>query len=140
LNHSLMINKIHPTERGKMDTKERELIDQAKAKLVVKAKESKSKAKIVEALDPVLANELLAKRSSVYDAKKRLEAELAEIDAIVKDMIGSSDELHIHGSKVASIARWRETALITDKVKETFPLVEYPELYKATGKSRLTIH
>jgi phage shock protein A len=123
-----------------MNTTDRELIDQAKAALVAKPKESKSKTKVVEPADPTLANELLAKRSSVYDAKKRLEAELAEIDAIIKDMIGSNDELQIHGSKVASIARWRETALITDKVKETFPLVEYPELYKATGKSRLTIH
>lgn len=123
-----------------MNTKDRELIDQAKAALVAKPKESKSKVKVVEPADPTLANELLAKRSSVYDAKKRLEAELAEIDAIIKDMIGTNDELQIHGSKVASIARWRETSLITDKVKETFPLVDYPELYKATGKSRLTIH
>jgi phage shock protein A len=123
-----------------MNTTDRELIDQAKAALVAKPKESKSKVKIAEPTDPVLANELLAKRSSVYDAKKKLEAELAEIDSIIKDMIGTNDELQIHGSKVASIARWRETSLITDKVKETFPLVEYPELYKATGKSRLTIH
>jgi hypothetical protein len=62
------------------------------------------------------------------------------MDAIIKDMIGSNDELHIHGSKVASIARWREQSLITDKVKETFPLMDYPELYKATSKSRLTVH
>ena len=123
-----------------MKTTDRELIDQAKAALVAKPKESKSKTKVVEPADPLLANELLAKRSSVYDAKKRLEAELAEIDAIIKDMIGNSDELQIHGAKVASIARWREQSLITDKVKETFPLIEYPELYKATGKTRLTIH
>ena len=123
-----------------MITKDRELIDQAKAALVAKPKESKSKTKIAEPTDATLANELLAKRSSIYDAKKRLEAELSEIDAIIKDMIGNSDELQIHGAKVASIARWREQSLITDKVKETFPLVEYPELYKATSKSRLTVH
>jgi phage shock protein A len=123
-----------------MNTTDRELIDQAKAALVAKPKESKSKTKIAEPVDPVLANELLAKRSSVYDAKKKLEAELAEIDSIIKDMIGTNDELQIHGSKVASIARWRETALITDTVKETFPIAEYPELYKRTNKSRLTIH
>ena len=123
-----------------MNTTDRELIDQAKAALVAKPKESKSKTKIAEPTDPVLANELLAKRSSIYDAKKRLEAELAEIDAIIKDMIGTNDELQIHGSKVASIARWRETALITDTVKETFPIAEYPGLYKRTNKSRLTIH
>lgn len=121
-------------------TTDRELIDQAKAALVAKPKESKAKGKVVEPADPVLANELLAKRSSVYDAKKKLEAELAEIDAIIKDMIGNNDELQIHGAKVASIARWREQSLITDKVKETFPLVDYPELYKATSKSRLTVH
>jgi phage shock protein A len=123
-----------------MKTTDRELIDQAKAALVAKPKESKSKTKVAEPTDATLANELLAKRSSVYDAKKKLEAELAEIDAIIKDMIGSNDELQIHGAKVASIARWREQSLITDKVKETFPLVEYPELYKATSKSRLTVH
>jgi phage shock protein A len=127
-------------ERIQMNTTDRELIDQAKAALVAKPKESKSKTKVAEPTDPVLANELLAKRSSVYDAKKKLEAELAEIDSIIKDMIGTNDELQIHGSKVASIARWRETSLITDTVKETFPIAEYPELYKRTNKTRLTIH
>lgn len=119
---------------------DRQLLDEAKAKLVTKAKETKSTAKIVEATDATLANELLAKRGQVYDAKKKLEAELAEIDAIIKDMISTADQLTIHGAKVASIARWRETSLITDKVKETFPVAEYPELYKRTSKSRLTIH
>jgi phage shock protein A len=119
---------------------DRQLLDEAKAKLVTKAKETKETSKSVEAIDPALANELLAKRSSIYDAKKKLEAELAEIDAIIKDMIGSADQLTIFGAKVASIARWRETALITDAVKETFPVAEYPELYKRTNKSRLTIH
>ena len=119
---------------------DRQLLDEAKAKLVTKAKETKETSKSVEAIDPALANELLAKRSAIYDAKKKLEAELAEIDAIVKDMIGNADQLTIHGAKVASIARWRETALITDAVKDTFPVAEYPELYKRTNKSRLTIH
>ena len=123
-----------------MITKDRELIDQAKAALVAKPKESKSKTKIAEPTDANLANELLAKRSAIYDAKKRLEAELSEIDAIIKDMIGNNDELQIHGAKVASIARWRETSLITDTVKETFPIAEYPELYKRINKSRLTVH
>lgn len=119
---------------------DRQLLDEAKAKLVTKAKETKSTAKIVEATDATLANELLAKRGQVYDAKKKLEAELAEIDAIIKDMISTADQLTIHGAKVASIARWRETSLITEAVKETFPVAEYPELYKRTSKSRLTIH
>jgi hypothetical protein len=135
-----MINIEHQEREAVMNTTDRELIDQAKAALVAKPKESKSKVKIAEPTDPVLANELLAKRSSVYDAKKKLEAELAEIDSIIKDMIGTNDELQIHGSKVASIARWRETSLVTDAVKETFPIAEYPELYKRTNKSRLTIH
>ena len=119
---------------------DRQLLDEAKAKLVTKAKETKSTAKIVEATDATLANELLAKRGQVYDAKKKLEAELAEIDAIIKDMISTADQLTIHGAKVASIARWLETSLITEAVKETFPVAEYPELYKRTSKSRLTIH
>lgn len=121
-------------------TTTRGLIDEAKAKLVSKPKESKAKVKAVEPTDPTLANELLAKRSSLYDAKKRLEDELKEVDAIIKDMIGTNDELHIHGAKVASMARWRETSLITDTVKETFPIAEYPELYKRINKTRLTVH
>jgi hypothetical protein len=135
-----MLNIENQEREAVMNTTDRELIDQAKAALVAKPKESKSKTKVAEPTDAVLANELLAKRSSVYDAKKKLEAELAEIDSIIKDMIGTNDELQIHGSKVASIARWRETSLITDTVKETFPIAEYPELYKRTNKSRLTIH
>jgi len=121
-------------------TTDRQLLDDARAKLVTKAKESKSSTKSVEATDATLANELLAKRGEIYDAKKKLTDELAEIDAIIKDMIGSADQLTIHGAKVASIARWRETALITDTVKTTFPVAEYPELYKRTSKTRLTVH
>jgi hypothetical protein len=121
-------------------TTDRTLIDNAKATLVTKAKESKSKAKTAEVLDTTLANELLAKRSEIHDAKKKLTDELAEIDAVIKDMIGTADELTIHGAKVASIARWRETSLITETVKTTFPVGEYPELYKRTTKSRLTVH
>ena len=121
-------------------TTTRDLIDEAKSKLVSKPKESKAKVKVTEPADLTLANELLAKRSSLYDAKKRLEDELKEVDAIIKDMIGSNDELHIHGARVASIARWRETSLITDTVKETFPIAEYPELYKRINKTRLTVH
>ena len=124
-----------------MNTNEtRTLIDEAKAKLVSKPKASKSNAKAIEASDPNTANALLAQRSELYDAKKKLEAELKEIDDIIKDMIGTNDELHIHGAKVASIARWKETSLITDTVKETFPIAEYPEIYKRISKSRMTVH
>lgn len=122
------------------DVTTRNLIDEAKAKLVTKAKASKSSTKQVEALDPVLMNELLAKRSELYDAVKSLKAEQDAIDAIIKDAIGSADELTVNGAKVASIARWRETSLVTDKVKELFPITECPEIYKATPKSRLTVH
>lgn len=121
-------------------TTDRTLIDKAKAELITKAKETKTSTKSVEVIDANLANELLAKRSEVHDAKKKLTEDLAEIDAIIKDMIGSSDQLTIHGAKVVSIARWRETSLITETVKTTFPVAEYPELYKRTNKSRLTVH
>lgn len=121
-------------------TTDRQLLDNAKSKLVTKAKETKPNGKSVEATDATLANELLAKRSEVYDAKKKLTEELAEIDAIIKDMISSADQLTIHGAKVASMARWRETSLITETVKETFPVAEYPELYKRISKTRLTVH
>ena len=46
----------------------------------------------------------------------------------------------VHGAKVASISRWRETSVLTDAVKEMFPLVDFPELYKRVDKSRLNIH
>lgn len=121
-------------------TETRALIDEAKAKLVSKPKASKTNAKAIEASDPNTANALLAQRSELYDAKKKLEAELKEIDDIIKDMIGTHDELLVHGAKVASIARWKETSLITDTVKETFPIAEYPEIYKRIAKSRLTVH
>jgi hypothetical protein len=118
----------------------RAVIDEAKAKLVSKPKASKPSNKAIEASDPNTANALLAERSDLYDAKKKLEAQLKEIDDILKDMIGSYDELLIHGAKVVSIARWKETSLITDNVKELFPLTEYPEIYKRIAKSRMTVH
>lgn len=124
-----------------MSTNEtRTIIDEAKAKLVSNPKASKSTAKVIEASDANTANALLAQRSELYDAKKKLEAELKEIDNIIKDMIGSNDELHVHGAKVASIARWKEVSLITDVIKENFPVAEYPEIYKKIAKSRMTIH
>jgi hypothetical protein len=129
------------TKGDSMSTTEtRALIDEAKAKLVSKPKASKSNAKAIEASDPNTANALLAQRSELYDAKKKLEAELKEIDDIIKDMIGNNDELLVHGAKVASIARWKETSLITDKVKELFPLTEFPDIYKRISKSRMTVH
>ena len=94
----------------------------------------------MDATDPALVNSLLAQLGEIQTQAKQLKAQEDEIKDILRDVIGQAEELHIHGAKVASITRWRETALITDKVKETFPLVEYPELYKASSKSRLNIH
>lgn len=121
-------------------TATRKLIDEAKAKLIEKPKATKTSKKVVDASDPALINSLLAELSMVQDQIKQLKAQEDEIKDVIRDIIGSAEELHVHGAKVASISRWRETALITDKVKETFPLVEYPELYKASTKSRLNIH
>jgi hypothetical protein len=123
-----------------MTTETRTLIEEAKAKLIEKPKATKVNKKIVDAADPALVNSILAQLSELQTEMKQLKAQEDEIKAIIKDVIGASEELHVHGAKVASISRWRETSLVTDKVKETFPLVEYPELYKATTKSRLNIH
>ena len=124
-----------------MSDKYNQLIADAKEKLITGTpKATKENKNIVEATDPILANELLAERQSIADQIKFLTARKNEIEDIIKDAIGKKDELHIHGAKVASIARWRETAVATDVVKESFPLVDYPELYKRSDKSRLTIH
>ena len=74
------------------------------------------------------------------DKSKILKAQEDEIKAILRDAIGTNDELLINGAKVASISRWREFGLVTDTVKTTFPIAEYPELYKAATKSRLNVH
>jgi predicted phage-related endonuclease len=124
-----------------MNDKYDQLIADAKDKLITGTpKATKENKNIVEATDPILANELLAERQSIAEQIKFLTARKGEIEDIIKDAIGKKDELHIHGAKVASIARWRETAVATDVVKESFPLVDYPELYKRSDKSRLTIH
>ncbi len=94
----------------------------------------------VEAVDPVMANELLAERQAIEDEIKALTVRKAQIDSIIRSAIGEDDELLVHGAKVASIARWRETRVLSDAVKELFPLLDYPELYKREDKSRLTIH
>jgi predicted phage-related endonuclease len=124
-----------------MSDKYNQLIADAKEKLITGTpKATKENKNIIEATDPILANELLAERQSIAEQIKFLTARKGEIEDIIKDAIGKKDELHIHGAKVASIARWRETAVATDVVKESFPLVDYPELYKRSDKSRLTIH
>lgn len=117
------------------------LVAEAKQTLITGSpKATKDDKNAVEAADPILASELLAERSALADEIKLLTARKVEIENIIKDAIGSKDILLVHGAKVASIARWRETAVLTDIVKETFPLVDYPELYKRTTKSRLTVH
>jgi hypothetical protein len=124
-----------------MSDKYEQLVADAKAKLITGApKATKENKNAIEATDPILANELLAERQGIVDEIKMLTARKTAIEDIIKDAIGAKDELHIHGAKVASIARWRETAVQTDVVKETFPLMDYPELYKRSSKSRLTIH
>jgi hypothetical protein len=118
-----------------------QLVADAKAKLITGTpKATKENKNAIEATDPIIANELLAERQAIADEIKMLTARKNAIEDIIKDVIGSKDELHIHGAKVASIARWRETAVATDVVKENFPLLDYPELYKRSNKSRLTIH
>lgn len=118
-----------------------ELIAEAKAKLITgKPKATKENKNAIEATDPVLANELFAELAKVQDDIKYLKVREDEIKAIIRDAIGDKDELHIHGAKVASISRWRETAVQTDVVKELFPLLDYPEIYKRTDKTRLNIH
>lgn len=121
-------------------TENQQLIEKAKAELISKPKATKSNTKIVETDDPNLINELLAEYSALDEQTKKLTAEKDKIKAVIKDVIADNDELHVHGAKVASIARWRETTLVTEAVKTTFPVKEYPELYKRANRSRLTIH
>ena len=117
------------------------LVAEAKQSLITgAAKATKEDKNAVEAQDPILASELLAERASLDDEIKLLTARKKAIDDIIRDAIGTKDVLLVHGAKVASIARWRETAVQTEKVKEMFALVDYPELYKRSSKSRLTIH
>lgn len=118
-----------------------ELIAEAKARLITgKPKATKANTKAIEASDPALANELLAELAKIQEDIKFLKAREDEIKNIVRDAIADKDELHIHGAKVASISRWRETSVQTDVVKELFPLIDYPEIYKRTDKTRLNIH
>jgi len=123
-----------------MTTDTRTLIEEAKAILVSKPKATKANTKAVESADPIVANELMARLSTLQMESKILKAQEDEIKAILRDAIGTNDELLINGAKVASISRWREFGLVTDTVKTTFPIAEYPELYKAATKSRLNVH
>lgn len=122
------------------NTETRSLIEQAKAELISKPKATKVSKKVIDASDPALVNALLAQLQEIQTEAKKLKAQEDEIKDVIKDIIGQAEELHVHGAKVASISRWRETALITDKVKELFPLADCPEIYKASTKSRLNIH
>lgn len=117
------------------------LVAEAKERLITGTpKATKDDKKAIEAADPALANELLAERSALDDQLKALKARKDAIDAIIKDAIGTKDVLLVHGAKVASIARWRETAVNTEYVKEHFEVVDYPEMFKRSNKSRLTVH
>ncbi len=118
-----------------------DLVSSAKAELISGSPKATAPDKnAVEASNPILANELLAERLALMEQIKELTARKSEIENIIKDAIGNKDCLLIHGAKVASISRWRETAVQTDMVREMFALVDYPELYKRSSKSRLTIH
>ena len=124
-----------------MNKTHEELVAEAKDKLISgKPKATKENNKAVEASDPILANELFAELAKVQEDMKFLKAREAELKDIIRDAIGDKDELHIHGAKVASVSRWRETSVQTDVVKDHFPVVDYPELYKRSSKTRLNIH
>jgi hypothetical protein len=118
------------------------LVAEAKAKLIAgkAVVQPESDRLAVEAEDAVMANELLAERSAIEDEIKLLDARKRAIDGIIRTAIGEADELLVHGAKVATVSRWRETRVVSDAVKELFPVVDYPELYKREDKSRLTIH
>ena len=118
------------------------LVAEAKAKLIAgrAVVQPESDRLAVEAEDAVMANELLAERSAIEDEIKLLDARKKAIDGIIRTAIGEADELLVHGAKVATVSRWRETRVVSDAVKELFPVVDYPELYKREDKSRLTIH
>src|SRR5210317_1771010 len=112
-----------------MNKTHEQLVSEAKDKLISgKPKATKENNKAIEAADPILANELFAELAKVQEDMKFLKAREAELKDIIRDAIGDKDELHIHGAKVASISRWRETSVQTDVVKEHFPVVDYPEL------------
>jgi predicted phage-related endonuclease len=119
---------------------ERNLLAEAKEALITTPKATKEDTSLVEASDPILANELLARRVAIVDQMKLLAAEKTEIENIIKDAIGKKDSLTIHGAKVATISRWRETRVLTDVVREMLPVLDYPELYKRESKSKLTVH
>lgn len=121
-------------------TTDRDLIAEATKALVTTAKATKADANLVEASDPILANELLARRLAIVDEMKLLKAERDQIENIIKDAIGKATSLTIHGAKVATISRWRETRVLTDVVREMLPVLDYPELYKRESKSKLTVH
>lgn len=118
------------------------LVAEAKAKLIAgrAVVQPESDKLAVEAEDAVMANELLAERSAIEDEIKLLDARKRAIDGIIRTAIGEADELLVHGAKVATVSRWRETRVVSDAVKELFPVVDFPELYKREDKSRLTIH
>lgn len=118
------------------------LVAEAKAKLIAgrAVVQPEGDRLAVEAEDAVMANELLAERSAIEDEIKLLDARKKAIDGIIRTAIGEADELLVHGAKVATVSRWRETRVVSDAVKELFPVVDYPELYKREDKSRLTIH
>jgi hypothetical protein len=118
----------------------KELIEQAQAALVSEPKLTKDNTKAVEASDATLMNELLALRTSLDENLKALTAEKKRIDDIIKDAIGKNDELLVHGAKIASISRWRQTDVVAEVVKEMFAVKDYPELYKRSDRSKLTIH
>jgi hypothetical protein len=118
----------------------KELIEQAQAVLVSEPKLTKDNTKAVEAADATLMNELLALRASLDESLKALTAEKKRIDDIIKDSIGKNDELLVHGAKVASISRWRQTDVVAEVVKEMFAVKDYPELYKRSDRSKLNIH
>jgi hypothetical protein len=118
------------------------LVAEAKARLIAgrAVVQPESDKLAVEAEDAVMANELLAERSAIEDEIKLLDARKRAIDGIIRTAIGEADELLVHGAKVATVSRWRETRVVSDAVKELFPVVDFPELYKREDKSRLTIH
>lgn len=68
---------------------------------------------------------------------KRIKKEIDAIKAEIKNAMNGADEIHT-GKYVIKNTSYPRTTIDSAKVKDLFPVTDYPEIYKVSNQSRFT--
>lgn len=126
-------NEIIAALTTKVDVSE--LVANAQARLGVKAPVKRNE---VEATDPAIMNELLARQDELAEIEKRAREAREGIKTIIRNYMGKADVLKVNGAVVATNAASKTSRVLNQEwIKATYPDIPGNEnFWKDQGGSR----